>query len=115
MLAHLHRVDLDAVSKDESIPEAVERVIEAVISDHQSGWVRTRQAVQREIQVLRRRYGLLGRETPMTYDELGAELGVSRTRIYHMLDRTLRRMRHPKYLTSLYQFVASEEQSSRDK
>jgi len=112
LLADLFKVDLAAVGKDENIPEAVERTIEALLSDYRSGWVRTQRALQRGMHVLRLRYGLLQGKNPMTYAELATEFGVSSTRIYDLLGHALRRMRHPKYLGALGRFVAPEARLS---
>jgi DNA-directed RNA polymerase sigma subunit (sigma70/sigma32) len=105
LLADIHQVRLAAVNEDEAIPKAVEYSIETMLSDYQSAWVRSQKAVQRGLYVLRLRYGLLEGQDPMTYREVGIEIGVSAGRVRQMLLKMLRIMRHPKYLDSLYRFI----------
>ena len=45
-------------------------------------------------QVLEMRYGLLEGTLPKTYEEIGKELGVSKSRVEQILKKELRRMRH---------------------
>lgn len=77
-------------------------------------------------QVLEMRYGLLEGTLPKTYEEIGNELGVSRSRVEQILKRELRSMREPTRTRKIWfirdfneiksnEFVTDEEKAKIDK
>lgn len=76
-------------------------------------------------QILEMRYGLLEGTLPKTYEEIGKELGVSRSRVEQILKRELRSMREPTRTRKIWfirdfneiksnEYVTDEEKSKID-
>ena len=69
---------------DDLIKEANSQIIEGVLSTLSN----------REAEIIRMRFGI-GRDRPMTLEEVGTHYGLSRERIRQVETKALRKLRHP--------------------
>ena len=64
--------------------------------------------------VIKKRFGLDG-EDPVTLEEIGSELGVTRERIRQIEARAIKKIRHPKNSAKLEGYIDAEEEKERFK
>jgi RNA polymerase primary sigma factor len=87
--------DEDTPTPDEDVASmALQQLIRDILQD----------LPPREMRILQLRYGLLDGETH-TLEEVGKKLGVTRERVRQIEAQALRRLRHPKWLRRLRDFL----------
>lgn len=94
--------DLGAFIEDERTPSPAQSVHENMLKEKIGEVLNT--LSPREARVLRLRYGL-DTGTPFTLEEVGEKFGLTRERIRQIEGKALRRLRHPKRMRQLKEYI----------
>src|SRR5438876_368715 len=68
-------------------------------------WIRLATLKEREARILRLYFGLEGQE-PMTLEEIGSQLGITRERVRQLKEKALARLRHVSRARALESFLS---------
>jgi RNA polymerase primary sigma factor len=88
--------------EDEMIPQPFEVVTNELLKEHIDNVLASLPA--RERRVIELRFGL-GDGCSRTLDEVGQEVGVTRERIRQIVQKALRKLRHPKHSRKLREYL----------
>ncbi|MDA3850077.1 MAG: sigma-70 family RNA polymerase sigma factor [Spirochaetaceae bacterium] len=97
-----HLTRLSELIKDEKVGEPVETVFNSSLMETLNGVLK--QLNEREARILQMRYGLTG-DSPLTLEETGRKLGITRERVRQIQEKAISKMRNFKAIQELEEFI----------
>jgi len=97
-----HLTRLSELIKDDNVGEPVEAVFNSSLMETLNGVLK--QLNEREMRILQMRYGLTG-AAPLTLEETGKKLGITRERVRQIQEKAIAKMRNFKAIQDLEEFI----------
>lgn len=97
-----HVTRLSELIRDENTGEPVEQVFNSSLMDTLNGVLK--QLNEREMRIIQMRYGLNG-VNPLTLEETGKKLGITRERVRQIQEKAIAKMRNFKAIQELEEYI----------